>query len=508
MVTGGCISLYDKPSPFEFVRKTSFWRGLLFFVLAISLFPILAIAPYNHSCADDYSYGYRVHDAYTETRDPVEIVKAIGETVSVTYQRWQGTFSAIVLFSVQPAVWGEQFYFITTYFLLAFLLWGIFSFFRSWIGRIYGRNDIADIISCSVAILFVQLLPSPVEGLFWWNGASYYIFWNALMMLYLSQLIVLMHSRKCSFVKCTALALIGFLLGGANLITALLTLEVTALFLIYSLVTRNSRKKIGIFLLFVAVGFFINVTAPGNAARQQAFVGVSPLLSIIKSYYAALTWGISWTDPLLIALLVFLLPFLLVLQSPAQKKSIRLPMPIQLCILFSLFASLFTPNIFVGMPVGVGRIQNIRYLMWIIVCVMTEFIVVQSLLRWAKRASTAFQLEHLITWFTGKKVLLFLCVGLLVVGFSTARRIQVLGYDGLTSISATHSLFSKEAQAYDEIADQRTALLLSSERNVVLPAYRQKPFVLFFDDVTPDEEDWRNRAVARFYWKEAVDLQD
>ena len=98
MVTGGCISLYDKPSPFEFVRKTSFWRGLLFLVLVISLFPILAIAPYNHSCADDYSYGYRVHDVFTETRDPVEIVKAIGETVSVTYQRWQGTFSAIVFF--------------------------------------------------------------------------------------------------------------------------------------------------------------------------------------------------------------------------------------------------------------------------------------------------------------------------------------------------------------------------------------------------------------------------
>ena len=500
--------MQEKPAILEFLKKTSFWRSFLFILLVISMIPILAITPYNHSCADDYTYGSRVHNAFTKTANPVEIIKAIGKTVAVTYQTWQGTYSAIVLFSIQPAVWGEQFYFLSTYVLLAFLFWGIFSFFRSWIGLLYGRKDIAYIISCCVSILFLQTLPSPVEGLFWWNGASYYIIWNALMMVFVSQLMIVMQTRKCSAVKCLILALLGAILGGANLITALLTLEISVLFWVYSISSRNCWKQISIILLFLAVGFFINVFAPGNAIRQQAFIQTSPITAVLKSFYAALKWGIHWTNPLLITLMALLLPFAITLQPILPEQQLRFPLLLKLAVLFCLFASLFTPSIYVGTPIGIGRIQNIRFLIWIVICVVAEWMIVQQLVLWIKKKSPKFQVETFRDWFTIRKTLLFLCICLLLVGFTMARRIQVFGYNGFTSLSAAHSLLSGEAREYDYVADQRTILLLSSEKNVCFTPYQHKPFVLYFDDISDDAKNWKNSAIARFYGKETVILMD
>ena len=496
----------EKKEMLGFIKKASFWRGLLLIALVISMIPIFAITPYNHSCADDYSYGYRAHAAYVQTKTPVEIIKAVVETVTTTYQKWQGTYSAIALFSIQPAVWGEQYYIITTYILLAFTLWGIFSFFRGWIGKTYGRKDIADIAACCVSILFLQELPSPVEGLFWWNGASYYMLWNALMLVFISQLIIAMQARRFPPWKCVILSLLGALLGGANLITTLLTLELTTLFFIYAIVKRNCWKQVGIVFLFMAAGFFVNVLAPGNDIRQQASERVSPFLAILKSFYAALIWSYRWTTPLLIALLAFFLPFSVALQ-PAMPKRTRFPLICKLGILFCLFASMFTPSIFAGTDIGTGRIQNIRLLFWIIACVVSEVLVVHELMRLLQRKNPKFRLEALQSWFTAKKALLLVCVCLLAVGLTAARRIAVYGYDEFTSTSAAESLLSGTAQEYDRIADERLKLLLSSEKSVTLPAFQRAPLVLYFDDITRNSNDWKNRSVARYYGKDIVYLE-
>lgn len=470
------------------------------------MIPLLVIAPYNHSSGDDYSYGYRVHDVATDTGNLLDILKAIGETVSVTYQNWQGSYSAVVLFSVQPAVWGEQYYWITTFALIPLILFGIFALFRSWIGHVLGRKDIADIVSCSVSIVFFQLLPSPVEGLYWWNGASYYIIWNALMMVFFSQLILVLYKRRCSVVKGVLLSLFGILICGGNFVTALLTLEIMILFLAYAVYTRNSWKQMLVIFLFVLAGFLINVLAPGNANRQEAYEQVSPMLAVAKSFYAALIWSFRWTSPMLIGFLLLFVPVALRLQNKATDNPQLLPLWGKLAILICLFASSFTPNIFAGTSINIGRIQNIRFLFWVIICIAAEIFILQDVLLWIKNKKLEFRQKKAFVWVNSKKTLLFIGLGLMIISVSSVNYVKQNGYSAFSSISAAHSLLSGEAQLYDQAADERIGQLQSTDKNIVFKPFTVYPYVLYKGDITTDPSNWRNTAVARFYGKDSVVL--
>ena len=494
----------EKNGFMRLIRKPALWRILLICVLIVTLLPIIIISQYDHSCADDYSYGERVKDALARTHNPIEIGKAVASTVTSSYNSWQGPYSAIVLFSLQPAVWGEQYYFLSAYLIIAAMLWGVFSFFRAWIGGGYGRNDIADIVSCCVSILFLQLLPSPAQGIFWWNGASYYTIWNALMLVQISRFFRFAQTRRITFVQCAVSALLGFLLTGSNFVTALLTLEVTVLFLAYCIYTRKSWKQTSAILLFTLAGFIISVIAPGNAVRQQEFTSLSPMVAIVKSFLNAYEWAVAWSPLMLIAILAFFLPFAFHLHSAAQERKSKIPLWLKLVILIGLFVSSFTPTIFAGDDVGAERVQNLRFLLWVVICFMTEVLVVERFVLWMKKNNLAHLLERWSNWFTLKRTLLALCAFALVVGFAGVRRYQTHKFNCFTSISAVYSLYRGEAQEYDAIADQRLPILLSDEKDIVLPPFENPPFVLFCDDVTNDPTNWKNVILARYFDKDSV----
>ena len=86
--------------------------GASILVLIIILIPLIYIAKYNHSCADDYSYGILTHQSWKNTHSIIEVVKTAIKQVGITYQNWQGTFSAVFLMALQPAIFGEEYYWI------------------------------------------------------------------------------------------------------------------------------------------------------------------------------------------------------------------------------------------------------------------------------------------------------------------------------------------------------------------------------------------------------------
>ncbi|MEA4915655.1 MAG: DUF6056 family protein [Christensenella sp.] len=494
-------------SRIAFVKKHVFWRNLLLITLIISLIPILVIAMYNHSSADDFSYGYYVHQTWNQTHNVFEVMKTIGQTVLLFNKTWQGTYSAIVLFMVQPAVWGEQYYFLTTYILLAFILLGIFSFFRSWIGKKYNRNDIADIVSCCVSVLFIQMVPMPVESLFWWNGASFYVIWNAVMLIQVSCFLTVVHTQKCSALQCVIMFVLGILLAGSNYITALLTVEITVLFLAYCVYMRNNWKQISIVLVVTLVGFIISVSAPGNAVRQQQYETVNPLLSITESFLYAYRWAVTWTPDMLILLLLFCLPFAIGIQLNTEAKTMQIPLWVKLLLLIGLFTSTFTPTIYAGNVIGPERAQNIRFLLWVIVCFISEFLVAEHAVNWIRRHNHQTILPDLATWFSTKKII-FLVSTLMILGVLSGMRSYYFNkFDCFTSVSATYSLLTGKAQEYDRVADGRMQLLLSDEKNVVLQPFLTRPFLLFFNDITDDPNDLSNQAMAIYFDKETVQLQ-
>lgn len=486
---------------FEYIKEPLLWRNILLMALVLSIIPLLVLARYNHSSADDFAYGIRIHQAWTQTHNLFEVVKAIGQTVSIFWKGWQGTYSAIVLFTIQPAVWGEQYYFLTTYILLGFLVWGVFAFFRSWIGRRLENKYIADIISCCVLILYIQLVPTPVESLFWWNGASFYMIWNALMLVQLSRFLTVTHEKKCSILQCVAMSVLGILIAGSNYITALLTLEITVIFLAYCIYSRNSWKQAAIVLAVTLAGFVINVLAPGNAFRQQQYEIVPPVMAILKSFLYAYRWGITWTSDTLILILLLCLPFAIGIQVKAKVKTMQFPLWIKLLLLIGLFASTFTPTLYSGNVIGPERAQNMRFLLWVLLCFTTEFLLAEHAVNWLKKKGHSSVLEDLQAWFSPKKAVLLLSALMIALFLSGMRGYYFNQFECCTSASAVHDLLNGDAKEYDRVADERMQLLLGDEANVVLPPFTKRPYLLFFSDISTVPSE---RAMADYYGKESI----
>ena len=68
------------------------------------------------------------------------LLQAAGQQVAKTYLTWQGTYAAVALFALQPAVFGEGCYVVVTWILVTVFVLSNFYFFRVLFGRIGGRN--------------------------------------------------------------------------------------------------------------------------------------------------------------------------------------------------------------------------------------------------------------------------------------------------------------------------------------------------------------------------------
>ena len=95
--------------------------------LILLLVPMLKAAEYDVPSADDYANGLPTYRAWTRTGSIFSVLKAAWRHTAGLYRTWQGTFSAIFLFALNPMIFGEQYYPIGPWLILASLLGGIFS---------------------------------------------------------------------------------------------------------------------------------------------------------------------------------------------------------------------------------------------------------------------------------------------------------------------------------------------------------------------------------------------
>lgn len=137
-----------------------------------------------------------------------------------SYLNWQGTFSAIFLMALQPAVFSEKLYFLTTFIMLAAVVAGCFAFCRAFFSGVLGLDKhLGGIAAALLCLLYTQLLPSPVQGLYWFNGSVYYVLFHGLLLLALALGIGLV--KKGGLWRMALLCLLAVLIGGGNYVTAL-----------------------------------------------------------------------------------------------------------------------------------------------------------------------------------------------------------------------------------------------------------------------------------------------
>lgn len=487
------------------LESPRFWKNAAWALLLASLVPLLILAFYDHSCADDYAYGYLTHAAWRQTGSLGAVLSAACRQVKETYLTWQGTWAATFLFALHPGIFSESAYWASAFLLLGALLGATAFFFRALLDPLPQGREMAGLFSAVVLLLQVHLLPSPVEGFYWWNGASFYVFFYALLLVQCGLFLTLLRRGRFGGARLALSCLLGLLCGGGNYVTALLAAEMTALFLLLALIFKRGRGTMGLVAALTLLSFLVNAAAPGNAVRQAALTASSPLRAILDSYRQALSYTGAWAVPLVLAALLFLLPFVWRLCRRALPGGLRLPHALGLlALLFSAFASSFTPTQYAMGAVGGGRVQNIRFFLWTLLCILAEGVLVAAVQR-AMAGPAGARLRRGAAWCRERLGALLLCC-VLALALCAAAYPLAGNWNGLSGLSAAASLLSGSAREYDQTADERLELLLSEEADPQLPPFSRKPYLLFFDDIQPDPSDWRNLCVASYYGKNSVRL--
>lgn len=460
-------------------------------LLIVLLIPILQIAKYNVPCADDYSYGLLTHKAFEETHSLYEVVKAALSTVKNSYSTWQGTFSGIFVMTLQPAVFGEQYYFITTYLILFLLFFGIYSITKQ-ILRVF-TNDIMPLSALTITIfaliIFVEFIPYMSEGLYWFNGAVYYSGFFGIALTAYSFIIKVVKNTKSNVANLIILSVLLFALGGTNYPIALLTAEILCLTEAILLVKKNSKWKPLLFPIVVFfVAFVINVTAPGNEIRQSNFEKQSIFDTVVSSFF----YGTKMIDDSvslpIILLLMLLIP---VFTNIAIKTNIKFVNPIIVALIsFCLLSSMNAPIFYVTDSWYPGRYVNIVFYCTILLII---FNVLYSICWFVKKVG----IEKKTTVRMPYIVLIF---SLFIISIWVYK-----DYHNVTSINALDSLVNGEAKMYSDIFEDRLEKLEDDTiKDAVLPKYNFIPNAIYFDDITTNPNDWRNVAVADFYDKNTV----
>ncbi|MDE7341904.1 MAG: hypothetical protein K2N80_15350 [Lachnospiraceae bacterium] len=471
-------------------------------LLVLSLIPLLVLGRYNVMCIDDYNYGIRVHDIWMETGSLWQSIQTALRQTKDFFVEWQGTYVSCFLMAVCPMNFRYEAAFIVPVIMIGMFAVSAFLFGRhilvKWLGS---DKQTASFVMFLLLFMFYQVMEAPFEGIYWYNGATHYILMESLLFLMLTLVsgILWEGSRKAALFRCLPAVLLGLIVGGGNLVTALQAEVTLAFLLVYSYGKKRSRTLYVLlpFLAFSA-GFLCNILAPGNAARSSldTDVGYSSVLAVILSFYYAVVFMIGWTNAFVLFLWSALLP---VFWKIGKKSERSFAHPVWVTAgAFCILSAMFTPTLYAVGMVGLSRVDNIIQMVYYL-CL---FFVTVYWFGWLSHrdvessAGAAFGtfLEKTGNGLTSAGILFVLLMWVLTADKNT-----------YTGISALRSLVNGDATVYYEEAMERHALYVDETvTDVVVKPFSARPALFDFEDLTPDEDNWLNLAVADYYHKNSV----
>lgn len=467
--------------------------------VALMLVPMLVVARYNVPCADDYHYGASTYHTWQATHSLAAVLRAAGEKVAERYVNWQGTYSAIFLMALQPAVFGNGFYALVPFLTLGMLAAGTCFFCLSLFTKLLGASRWQALVLALVWLgIDTQLLPSAVQGFYWYNGAIFYTFFFGVQLFYfglLARYLAMGHaSRRRSAAFLTGLCALGLFLGGGNLVTAFGTLLVLVCVLCLLAIMKSRQwRALLLPLAFLLAGFLVSVCAPGNSVRQQSIGGALPApLAVLRAVQeAVLQFDKNLTLPILLAL-VFLLP---VLWNAAANAHLSFRWPLLFFVFtFGLYAAQFCPTWYALKQAGPARLLDIIFYSAFFWMAVNLFYFLGWLQRrlWAENGAVP----------QGRYTIGFVAVTAALLAVSCFSMRDMLNF---TSIQAMNALRTGQAQQYHAEFEARVEILEDTARpDAVLQPYSVRPRVLFFDDATPYADNWRNEALRDYYGKRSV----
>ena len=213
--------------------------------LLASLMPLYALSFFNHACYDDFGFSLLTRDAWTETGSVFQTIGAALQNTVGIRQTWEGTYATSFISALQPALFGENLYWVTTLVLLTFFLFALWFFLRQVLVRTL-RVDAATfwMALCAVAFVMIQFVPEMSEAFFWFNGGVAYTLLWSVMLVRLGVWIAFRNAQSAGKKAAlyALLAVLTLVVGGAKYSTLLFAMLLDVLMVAWSFLRRRRER--------------------------------------------------------------------------------------------------------------------------------------------------------------------------------------------------------------------------------------------------------------------------
>ncbi|MCR5255579.1 MAG: hypothetical protein K6D96_06565 [Acetatifactor sp.] len=466
--------------------------------LLVALLPLFRIGMYSVPWYDDYGYAKPARDFMVEYgRSFFNAVRGSLYKVKVTWYSWQGTFSSVFLMGLSPIIWGEEWHFLGSWFLIIMLTLSSVAFTYIFMKRIIGFDFIEALTTAFfVSILMIVKIHTACHGFYWFNAGVHYVGMHSFMMIFLASIILAATVKKAYAVTIWTIicVLLAVVVSGSNFVTALQGMLFAVLFMAFVCYKYGKRAFIYIPVMAVyAFGFYKNVTAPGNDHRAAYYVDVAmgPVKSVLMSFYWAVKYLARFTDIFTVLVLIMLIPVII---RGLKNSDLKFRWPGLVFVLsFCLYATGYTPSLYgMGSP-GLARTLNAVKFTYEFLLIFNEI----YFIGWLKGilSKKGKEVKEFGYWwiYAGS----FLITAFLVFTDSQA----VWEY---SPYGAYYYIHTGEALNFQTGYLQRIDQIKSEEGDVAVGAYVFRPTFLCVEELSEDPTRGANVAMAEWYGKNSI----
>lgn len=487
------------------------WLRRFALLIGLLLVPVFVLAAFARPSADDFIYAARTHAVIQQYGfDLPRLLKAAWDTNVYYYENWQGLYVSGFTLAFQPAIFGNKWYGFTIICVLLPLFFCLYALARCVVLRLApAQKRLPWALALLLTFAFIEGMPAPVEGLYWFNGAMNYLPYFSLAVLNAGLAFALCFRTQLGRGKITLFVAAGCLsslvIGGGHQVAGLLNALVLLLATVLCARRRNFCQLPA--FLAAAAGLLVNVLAPGTRVRTSGFAGAGLIEATVKSFILAAMEWIRWLDvPLLCLLALLALPLLHLARSTVLPDRVfRRPWLGAAVTFVLMWAMIFLPSYTMG-GIGAGRLLNVVWMTFVLGLAATELL----LLGWLERVRgislhgvEAFCRCHAkqLPLAAGCMLVLMACIG-----SHTVKE----GQDSYfaTSLEAAYELADGQATHYAAVLDEREAILTDESRlDVTIRPLNEdeRPWLLYYTDVKPGPDMW---GLTPYFCKQSVTISD
>ena len=458
-------------------------------LLIITVTSIIIAAFYCVPMSDDYTNGSLTYHALRDSGVLAALKVSFTEAVKFYFQ-WQGAYFTDFLMKSVPGFIGYDYYWISPIIILFSIVFSVFYAFDYFFRKCFliEFKEYSFLPMCFL-ILFLNYMPSIVEGIYWNCGAMYYSLMISIEVCFAVCLTKLYREKnqKCRVVICCVLALA---VAGGNLVIALNAAIVLTTVTVFMMVKKvRVRKQFLIINLLLLGGFLISILSPGNQIRASGIENnMSAIRAILLSFPYSIKFIVEHLNWIIVGS-VIITSF--VLKGIVKKIDFIFPFPL-LIITFSycIFATCFTPTLYALGGEMSGRVMDAAFYMMLLFIFGMEF--------------------YIIGYFTKKKSSSQLPKNIFYFSIIILFGIVCITKNG-TTVSWTREIFKElkagSLQTYKKEHDERILLYKSVDKDIEVEALSVYPATVFGSDITDDPQYWINVCVEQFFLKDSVRIK-